>query len=72
MVRKGGSGRVTGGNVVNPRVGSALQDTRVAREEQADEVVRNHAVGTRGGLAALLRRKEVTVRRRAFREWTPR
>jgi hypothetical protein len=25
--------------VVNPRVGSALQDTRVAREEEADEVV---------------------------------
>jgi hypothetical protein len=58
--------------VVNPRVGSALQDTRVAREEEAGEVVRDHAVGTREELAALLRRKEVTVRRRAFREWTPR
>jgi len=31
---------------MNPRVGSALQHTRVAREEQAGEVVQNHEVGT--------------------------
>jgi len=31
---------------MNPRVGSALQYMRVAREEQAGEVVRNHEVGT--------------------------
>jgi hypothetical protein len=39
VARKGGRIRLTGGNVVNPRVGSALQDTRVAREEEPDEVV---------------------------------
>jgi len=34
---------------MNPRVGSVLQYIRVAREEQAGEVVRNHGVGTRLG-----------------------
>jgi hypothetical protein len=34
-------------NEVNPRVGSALQYTRAASEEQAVEVVENHEDGTR-------------------------
>jgi len=34
------------GNEVNPRVGSALQYTRAASEEQAVEVVENHEDGT--------------------------
>lgn len=38
-----------GGNAANPRVGSVLQDTRIAREEEAGEVVRDHEVGTRMG-----------------------
>lgn len=35
------------GNGVNPRVGSALQDTRPASEEEPVEVVENHEGGTR-------------------------
>jgi len=34
------------GNEVNPRVGSALQYTRAASEEQTVEVVENHEDGT--------------------------
>jgi len=64
FARKGEHGRVTSGNVVNPMVGSALQYTYTAGKEQADEVVGDHEVGTREELAALLRRRVVTVRRR--------
>jgi len=58
--------------VVNPRVGSAVQHPRIAREEETGEVVGNPEAGTREELAALLRRRVATVRRRVLREWTPR
>jgi hypothetical protein len=40
----------TGGNVVNPRIGSSLQDGCGVVEEEAVEVVRNHEGGTRMGI----------------------
>ena len=53
VVTQGGSVREDrmpggiGGNVVNPRVGNALQYTRPDREEETGEVAQNHEVGTR-------------------------
>jgi len=44
-----GSAPATGRNVVNPRVGNALQYAHPDREEQAGEVVQDHEVGTRMG-----------------------
>jgi len=55
--RAGGAGR----NVVNPRVGNALQHTRPDREEETGEVVQNHEVGTRMGRRGLIP-KEVGYR----------
>jgi hypothetical protein len=37
----------TSRNVMNPRVGNALQDAHPDREEQTGEVVQDHKVGTR-------------------------
>jgi hypothetical protein len=39
----------TGGNAVNPRIGSGTQQGRDVPEEQTVEVVRNHEDGTQGG-----------------------
>jgi hypothetical protein len=40
----------TGGNAVNPRIGSDLQDGRGVVEEETVEVVENHEGGTRMGV----------------------
>jgi len=55
---------VTGGNTVNPRIGSRAKQTCTVGEEQTVEVVRNHEDGTWEGLAVLLRRE---MRRRSSR-----
>jgi hypothetical protein len=47
----------TGRNTVNPRIGSRAQQTCTVGEEQAAEVVRNHAGGTRERLAVAPRRE---------------
>jgi len=39
----------TGGNVVNPRIGSGMQQGREVAEEETVEVVRNHEGGTLDG-----------------------
>jgi hypothetical protein len=55
----------TGRNMVNPRIGSRVQQTCTVGEERTVEVVRNHADGARERLAVVLRREP---RRRASRE----
>jgi len=60
---------VAGGNAVNPRIGSGMQQARTVEEEQTVEVVRNHEGGTRTRLVAASRRRRQRCRRR---EWTPR
>jgi len=47
LVRKDRTASGISGNVVNPRVGYALQYTRPGREEETGEVAQNHEVGTR-------------------------
>jgi hypothetical protein len=39
---------------MNPRVGSALQHTRTAAEEETVEVVGNHVDGTQAGCGRLV------------------
>jgi len=55
----------TKGNRANPRIGSRAKQTCTVGEDQTVEVVRNHADGTREGLAVLPRRE---TRRRGSRE----
>jgi len=58
--RKGRAGELrfaTRGNRANPRIGSRVKQTCRVEEDQTVEVVRNHAGGTREGLAVLLRRE---------------
>jgi hypothetical protein len=45
-----------GGNAVNPRIGSGMQQARAVEEEQTVEVARNHEGGTRTRLVAASRR----------------
>jgi hypothetical protein len=47
----------TRGNRANPRIGSRVKQTCTVEEDQTVEVVRNHADGTREGLAVLPRRE---------------
>jgi len=58
------AGFATGGNATNPRIGSGMKHAREIEEEQAVEVVRNHADGTREGVATLSEGRE------SGREWT--
>jgi len=57
-----------GRNAANPRVGSVLQDTRIAREEETGEVVRHHVVGTRMGSGFPIPKEG---RRRVTGGWLP-
>jgi hypothetical protein len=54
--------RRRGGNAVNPRIGSGMQQAREVEEEQSVEVAKNHAGGTRTRLVAVSRRPGSDVR----------
>jgi hypothetical protein len=56
--RCGDDGFATVGNVANPRIGSGTKQARAVEEEQAVEVVRNHADGTWEGVATLSEGRE--------------
>jgi len=59
----------TGGNVVDPMVGSGMQQARAVVEEEAVEVVRNHEDGTRlGGGTSSPKESGSDV---GLWEWTP-
>jgi hypothetical protein len=62
-----------GGNVVNPRVGNALQYTRPDREEKTGEVAQNHEVGTRMRRGSRIPKEVRRPGNRTddLREWTP-
>jgi len=61
----------TGGNAVNPRIGSDLQEGRGVVEEETVEVVENHEGGTRKRRGRRFPKVEEAREGRDHREWTP-